>query len=128
MQLGGLGLALERAQPRARLALDIEGAIEVLLSALELQLGAPAALAMLAEPRRLLDQQATLARLGGDYLLDTPLRDDRVRLLAQARVGEQLDDVAQPAARAVEPVGALTGAVELADDRYLAQRHLDRPV
>ena len=66
MQLRRFGLALERSQPRARLALDVERAVEVLLRALELQLRAAPALAVLAEPRRLLDQQAPIARLGGD--------------------------------------------------------------
>ena len=101
MQLGRLGLALERAQARTRLALDVERAVEVLLGALELQLGAAAALAVLAEPRRLLDQQPAIARLGGDDRLDAALRDDRVGLLAEAGVGEQLEHVDQPAARAV---------------------------
>ena len=58
VQLRRLGLALERAQPRARLALDVERAVEVLLGALELQLGAAPALAVLAEARGLLDQHA----------------------------------------------------------------------
>ena len=94
MQLGRFGLALERAQARARLALDVERAVEVLLRALELQLRAAAALAVLAEPGRLLDQQAPLARLGGHDRLDAALGDDRVRLLAEAGVGEHLDHVA----------------------------------
>src|SRR6185312_15369855 len=75
VQLGRFGLALERAQPGARLALDVERAVEVLLRAFELQLRAATALAMLAQPGRLLDQQASVARLGGHDLLDAPLRD-----------------------------------------------------
>ena len=62
VDVGGLRLALQRAQPAARLALDVERAVEVVLGALELQLGAAAALAVLAEPGRLLDQQAAVAR------------------------------------------------------------------
>src|SRR6185312_9837658 len=75
VQLRRFGLALERAQPGARLALDVERAVEVLLRAFELQLRAATALAMLAQPGRLLDQQASVARLGGHDLLDAPLRD-----------------------------------------------------
>ena len=86
MQLGRLGLALERAQPRARLALDVQRAVEVVLRALELELRAAAALAVLAEPGGLLDQQAPVLRLGGDDRLDAALGDDRVHLLAQAGV------------------------------------------
>ena len=63
MQLGGLRLALERPQARARLAFDVERAIEVVLRALELELRTAAALAVLAQPGGLLDQQAAVARL-----------------------------------------------------------------
>ena len=128
MQLRGLGLALERAQPRARLALDVERAVEVLLGALELQLRAAAALAVLAEAGRLLDQQPPVARLRGHDRLDAALRDDRVRLLAEARVGEHLDHVRQAAARTVEPVPALAGAIQAPHDRDLAERQVDGPV
>ena len=93
VQLGGLGLALERAQARARLPLDVERPVEVVLRAVELELRAAAALAVLAEPGRLLDQQPPVARLGGDDRLHAPLRDDRVHLLAQAGVRQQLEHV-----------------------------------
>ena len=74
---------------RARLALDVERAVEVVLGALELQLGAAAALAVLAEPGRLLDQQAPLARLRVDDRLDPALADHRVHLAAEVGVGER---------------------------------------
>ena len=128
MQLGRLGLALERAQARARLALDVERAVEVLLGALELQLRAAAALAVLAEAGRLLDQQAPVARLGGHDRLDAALRDDRVRLLAETGVREQLEHVDEPAVGAVEAVLALAGAVVAAQDRELAGAVGDRRV
>ena len=73
MQLGGLRLAFERTQVRPRLALHVECPVKVLLGALELQLRAPAALAVLAEPGGLLDQQPAIARLGGDKGLDPTL-------------------------------------------------------
>ena len=128
VQLGGLRLALERLEPRARLALDVERAVQVVLRALELELRAAAALAVLAEPRGLLDQQPALARLGGDDLRDPALGDDGVHLLAQARVAHQLEHVGQPALRAVDPVLALARAVEPAHDRDLRQRQVDRAV
>ena len=128
VQLGRLGLALERAQARARLALDVEGAIEVVLRALELELGAAPALAVLAQPGGLLDEQPPVARLGGHDRLDAALRDDRVRLLAQAGVGEHLEDVDEAAARAVEAVLALAAAVQAAQDRDLAHRQVDGAV
>ena len=128
VQLGRFGLALERAQPRARLTLDVERAIEVLLRTLELQLRAPPALAVLAEPRRLLDQQSPLTRLRGHDRVHAPLRDDRMRLLAEPGVGEHVDHIAQAAARAVEAVAALAVAVEVAHDRDLAERQIDGAV
>ena len=82
----------------------------------------------LPEPGGLLDQQAPVARLGRDDRLDAALRDDRVHLLAQAGVGEHLEHVDEPAARAVEAVLALAGAIEPAQDRDLAHRHVDRAV
>ncbi len=63
VQLRRLGLALERAQPCARLTLHVERAVEVLLRALQLQLRAATALAVLAKTRRLLDQEAPVAGL-----------------------------------------------------------------
>src|SRR2546430_2730456 len=57
VELRGFGLALERPQAAARLALDIERAVEVVLGPHQLQLRAAAALAVLAEAGGLLDQQ-----------------------------------------------------------------------
>ena len=128
VQLGRLGLALERAQPRTRLALDVEGAIEVVLRALELELRAAAALAVLAEAGGLLDEQPALAGLGRHDRLDAALRDDGVHLLAEPRVREDLEDVDEPAAGAVEAVLALPRAIEAAQDRDLPHRDVDRAV
>ena len=128
MQLRGLGLALERAQARARLALDVEHTRDVVLGALELELGAAAALAVLAQPGRLLDQEAAVARLGVDDPLDPALRDDGVHLLPEAGVGEDLQDVDEPAAGAVQPILAVTRAIEAADDRELGELAVEDPV
>ena len=89
--LGGLRLALERTQVAARLALDVERTVEVVARALELELGAAAALAVLAEAGGLLDEQAALARLGVDDLLDLALADHGVHLAAEVRLGEHLE-------------------------------------
>ena len=120
-QLGRLRLALQRPQPGAGLALDVERPVEVVAGGAQLQLGPAAALAVLAEARRLLDQEAPLARLGVDDRLDPALADHRVHLAAEVGVGEDLDDVGQAAAGAVEPVAALAGAVEAALHRDLGE-------
>src|SRR5947209_10854404 len=82
VKLRRLGLALERPQAAARLPLDVERAVEVVLGADNLQLGTAAALAVLAEAGGLLDQQPPVARLGRHQRLDAALRDHRVHLLA----------------------------------------------
>ena len=120
MQFRRLRLALERAQARARLALDVQRTVEVDLRAVELELRPPAALAVLAQARGLLDQQPPVARLAGDDRLHAPLGDDRVHLLAQAGVRQELEHVDQPAPRAVEAVFALAVAVQAAQDRQEA--------
>ena len=111
-QLGRLRLALQRPQPGPRLALDVERAVEVVAGGAQLQLGPAAAFAVLAEPGGLLDQQPALARLGVDDRLDPALADHRVHLAAEVGVGEDVDDVGEPAAGAVEPVAAVAAAVE----------------
>ena len=125
VQLGRLGLALERPQPGARLALDVERAVEVVLRPGQLELRAAAPLAVLAEPGRLLDQHPPVARLGGHDRLHAALRDDRVHLLAQPGVRQQLEHVGQAAAGAVDAVLALPRAVEPAHDRDLARGQVD---
>ncbi|MEA2389478.1 MAG: chromosome segregation protein, partial [Thermoleophilaceae bacterium] len=87
-----LGLALERAQPAAGLALDVECAVQVVLRSLELFLGAVATLSVLPESRRLLDQEPAVARLGVDDLLDPALADDRVHLATEVGVRERLEE------------------------------------
>ncbi len=93
VQFGGLRLAFQRSQARPRLTLDIERAVEVVLGVAELQLGATAALAMLAEARGLLDQEPAVTRFGGDDRLDPALGDDGMHLLAETGVGQDLEHV-----------------------------------
>jgi hypothetical protein len=128
VQLGGLGLALERPQPRARLALDVERPVEVVLRALELELRAAPALAVLAQPGGLLDQQPAVLGLGGDDRLDAALGDDECISLPRPGVGEDLEHVDHPALRAVEAVLALAVAVQAPEDRDLADRQVDGAV
>ena len=74
MQLRRLRLALEGTKTRARLALDVERPVNVLLRALELQLRAAAALAVLAQSRRLLDQKTAIPRARVHYRLHATKR------------------------------------------------------
>ena len=126
-QLGRLRLALQRPQPGPRLALEVERAVEVVAGGAQLQLGPAAALAVLAEAGRLLDQEAPLARLGVDDRLDPALADHRVHLAPEVGVGEDLDDVDEAAAGAVEAVDAVAGAVEAALDAISESSVAARP-
>src|SRR5262249_44897234 len=128
VRLGGLRLRLQRPQVAARLALDVEHAREGVARWLELELRAAAALAVLAEPGGLLDEQPALARLRMHDLLDLALADHRVHLAAEVRVGEHLEHVGEPAAGAVEQVLAFAGALEAVLAWSLRQLGLAGPV
>jgi hypothetical protein len=119
--LGRFGLALQGAQPGAGLALHVHRPLQVVAGPIELQLGAVAALAVLAEPGGLLDQQAAVARLRADDRLDLPLADHRMGLAAHVGVGKSLDDVGEAAARAVQPVFAVAVALDPPGDRDLRE-------
>jgi hypothetical protein len=128
VDVGRLSLALQRTQTAAGLALDIECPVEVRLGALELQLGAPAALPMPSQPGGLLDEEPPVSRLGVDDLLDPALADHRVHLAAEVRVGERLDHVDEPATCPVESILALAVATEPAANGDLGEIIRNRPV
>ena len=86
------------------LALQQQGALEVAAHLAELELGALAAALVRAETGGLLDLAAPVLRLAGQERLDLALADDGVQLLAQADLGQQLDDVGEPAGGLVDGV------------------------
>ena len=128
VELGGLGLALQRPQPGARLALDVERPIEVVHRPGELELGAATTLAVLPQSRRLLDQEPAITRFRGHDRFDAALGDDRVHLLAETGIRKQLDDIDEPAPGAGDPVLAVARAIEPAKDRNLGSFDLKRAV
>ena len=81
-----------------------------------------------AEAGRLFDQRAPLLGLRGEDRLDLALADDRMHALAEAEVGEDLDQVEPAHGRAVEEVLPLPTAVQPARDRQLGVVDSDRPV
>ena len=115
--LGRGRLQRERPQALAHLVLEVARALDLDRDARELQLGAVAARLEAPEPGRLLDQRAPLLRPRREDRLDLALADDRVHALAEAEVGEQLDEVEPAHRRAVDEVLALAAAVEPARDR-----------
>src|SRR5215211_4387873 len=121
MDVRRLRLTLQRAQPAAGLPLDVERPVEVVLGALQLELGAPAPPAVLAEARRLLDQQPPLARTRVDDLLHSALTDHRVHLVTEVGVGQRLDHVDQATPGPVEAIFALAVAAKPPADGDLGE-------
>ena len=114
-------LAVERADLALQLAQDVAHAHQVLLGRLQLALGLLAALPVLPDPGGLLEDHAPVLGPRRHQLRDVPLLDDRVAARADARVEEEVADVAQAARRLVDQVLALARAVEASPDLDLAE-------
>ena len=83
-----VGLALERTQLALHLRQHVARPLEVRVHGGELAQGAFLALLVLEDARGLLDERAALLGARVQDLVETPLRDDRVRVAAQARSRE----------------------------------------
>ena len=81
-----------------------------------------------AEPGRLLDQSPPLGRPRREDRLDLALADDRVHPLAEAEVGEQLDEIEPAHAGLVQEVLALAAAMEAARDGDLGEVDRERVI
>ena len=92
------------------------------------ELGSATSLSMLAETRRLLDQQPAITWFRGYDRLDPALGNDRVHLLSQAGVRQQLDYVDKPAAGTSQPVLTLPGSVESPLNRDFRRAERERAV
>ncbi len=113
------GLALQTLELLLHLVDDVVDAKEVLLGCLELEGGLAAARLVLGDPGGLFDERPPIGRLRREDLADLPLLDDGVGLRAEARVHEQLVDVAQSAHLPVHQVLALAVPVEAPCDDAL---------
>ena len=118
---GRLGLTLERSQLSPYLALQIAQTVEVHLGRTEAPFGLLAALAVLQDPRSVLDDHASVLGLCVQHGVDLALRDDHVLLTAHRCVGKQFLDVEQPTGRAVQRIFALTGTEQRAGDGDLGE-------
>ena len=119
--LGLVDLALERTKLARDLAGDVLGATQVLVHALELAKRALLAAAMLGDARGLLDELATLLGAALQDGVELALRDDRVGLLAETGVVQDVLDVHQASGRAVDEVLGLTRAIHPARDADLVE-------
>ena len=120
--IGLRGLAIERRDLAAQLDQDVVHAQQVLLGRAQLGFGLLAPLAVLPDPRSLLEDHAPVLGLARDQIRDLALLDDRVAARADARIEEEIQHVAQPDRHLVDRVLALSGAVQPARDLDLGER------
>ena len=126
--LGLARLALERAELPADLVHDVAHPLQVLARRLELALRLRALLLVARHPRRLLDEDPPLPRLGGEDVVEALLVHERVRLGVDAGPREQVLDVPEAALVAVQQVLAVPAPVQAPRHRDLAPRHGQAPV
>ncbi|MEZ4241958.1 MAG: hypothetical protein R3F59_38570, partial [Myxococcota bacterium] len=122
-ELGGLeDLTLEGAQVARHLVDHVGGAVELRGGGLEPLLGLVASGLVAGDAGGLVDERAALLRGGRDHLVDLALLDERVQVVADARVEQQLDHVASAHARLVERVLGGARAVQAAAHLDLGER------
>ena len=119
--LGLVDLALEGAQLPGKLARDVLGAHEVLVHVDELPLRALLAPAVLGDAGGLLHEAPALLGPAREDGVELALRDDGVRLLAEARVVQDVLDVHEARRRAVDEVLGLARAVHPPGDAHLGE-------
>ena len=100
---------------------------EIGLGRAQLLLGVLAADVEAGDPRRFLEHQPPLGRLGGDHRADLALADQRRRMGAGRGVGEQQGDVLGADVAAVDPIGRAGAALDPAGDLAFAVAARRRP-
>ena len=116
-----LGLLFERLHPGFQLGEDVLDAVQVVLGVGDALLGVLLAGLVLDDACGLLEHLPAVLGLRGQYLVDAALADQRIAVLADARVPEQVHDVLQAAGRAVDLVLALAGTVDPTGDLHLGE-------
>ncbi len=118
---GGLGLAFEGAQATPDLTEQVLDAGQVRLGGGQAALGLLLALAELEDAGGLFDDEAPFGGLGVEDGVDLALADDDVLHAPDARVGQQVLDVEQPAGHAVDGVLGLARAEQRPADGDLGE-------
>ncbi|MBM2822856.1 MAG: hypothetical protein HW413_1602 [Thermoleophilia bacterium] len=114
-------LESQRAEALPYLILDIVRPFDLQRDASELQLRSVTTPFELPETCCLFDEGTPVLGLGGKYLLDLALPDDRVHRSPEADVGEQLYEICTAYGRPIHEVLPLRSAHKSAGDRYLAE-------
>lgn len=125
---GDLGLPAQRLELATELGGEVGQAREVRLHRLELAERLLLALAVLEDARGLLDERPPLLGPRLQDRVELALADEHVQLAADAGVREELLDVEQAAAAAVDLVLARAGAEHAPGDRHLGVGDGERAV
>ena len=104
----------------SQLGEQVAHALEVRLGLRQLGLGLLAATLVLADAGCLLEERTALLGPQGEGLVDHALADEEEGVVGDVGVVEQLDQVAQPDALAIEEVLVLARAEEAAGELHLA--------
>src|SRR5437868_9319456 len=118
-------LPLQRAALLLDLEDDVVDAREVQPRGLELQLRGAAPRLVFRDARRFLDQLAAIGRARAQDQPDLALLDDRVVLRAQARVHQEVVDIAQARYLTVDQIFAFARAIQTPGDLDFARDRLD---
>ena len=86
------------------------------------------ACAVFDNARRLFKDTAPVLALLGEDFVDSALADDRIALLAHARIAEKLDDILEPARGFVDVVFALAAAIHAPGNHHLGVIHAQRVI
>ena len=121
--LGSLRLLPQGLHLELQLRDLVVDAQEVFLRPLQLALGLLLPVAVLGDAGGLLKDLPPVAALGGEDLVDLPLADDGVALLAHAGIQKELRHVLQPDGLAVDVVLALAAAVVAPGHGHLSFLH-----
>ena len=115
------GLPLEALELGLEGRDDVVEALQVALGGAQAQLGLVPAGVQAGDPGGLLQQGPAPGRLGVDQRADPALADQRGRVRAGRRIGEQELDVLGAMLAAVDPVGRAAAALDLSGDLKLVQ-------
>src|SRR5690606_13247214 len=120
--LGAAPLPAQTPDLRVDLGDQVLEPRQIRLRSVQPPLGRLAAVLVPADPRRLLEEEPALLRALGEDPVHHPLLDDGIGVRAQPGVAEEVEDVLQPARRAVQLVLAATLAEEDPPDLDLIVR------
>ena len=110
--LGLPRLPPERVGARFLIAHDLVEPRQIGFGRAQLLLGVLAPDVQPSDPRRFLEHRAALGGLGGDHRADPPLADQRGRMRARRRIGEQQRDVLRAHVAPVDAIRAPRAALD----------------